>query len=239
MLFLFSSLLLLICVQSILCCSCPLLPIDVDFAQSPIIFIGRVIATNTQNSHAMMTYTKITMEVEESFKGVENGSQIVVHTESLLQGSSCYVGTISKGERWQIWSPFLQFCSRSTRDVNKDLDILRNLAQQLNTKQNIPKDFDDKNIPKENNFEYKWNDDNYNDMLENIDDKTIDIDNANEVNPEKHNDNKVHISVYTEDDIKYMSDNVYTETGTTLKIDISLKLFYIIFLCVYLLFISF
>ncbi|CAF4108492.1 unnamed protein product, partial [Rotaria sordida] len=72
-----------------------------SFAQTPIIFIGRVIATNVKQSNPFMGYADMTMEVEEAFKGTVAGAQITVRTN--LQGAMCGFGAIPVDARWQLW----------------------------------------------------------------------------------------------------------------------------------------
>ncbi|CAF4918717.1 unnamed protein product, partial [Rotaria sp. Silwood1] len=72
-----------------------------DFARTPIIFIGRVIATSTTQSNPFMGYADMTMKVDEAFKGTVAGAQIIVCTD--LQGSMCGFGAIPVGARWQMW----------------------------------------------------------------------------------------------------------------------------------------
>ncbi|CAF1301369.1 unnamed protein product [Adineta ricciae] len=185
MFFLFSLLLILISVQSTLSCSCAPLPLKLEFVGTRFIFIGRVIDVKVINSEVKTDYDyydlpvirnhdydEITMEIEESIKGVENRSRIAVRTPS--RSSSCYRGS-TVGQRWQMWGTVLELCSRSTQDITRDIDILRNLIQQS---------YDYTDYSNEMNVQEISN----KDYFVNI---TIDEDNINKENS---------LNVYTEDD---------------------------------------
>ncbi|CAF4224962.1 unnamed protein product [Rotaria sordida] len=125
-----SFLLLSALVGSTIGCSCIFPPsLSDSFAQTPIIFIGRVISTNVKQSNPFMGYADMTMEVEEAFKGTVAGAQITVRTN--LQGAMCGFGAIPVDARWQLWlteSKSANICSRSTGDADRDLDELRKLS---------------------------------------------------------------------------------------------------------------
>ncbi|CAF1301384.1 unnamed protein product [Adineta ricciae] len=159
--FLFKSLfLILIYVPSILSCSCISLSIDAEFYQSTIIFIGRIISSSIKDFNSVMGYAQMTMEVEESIKGIKVGDFITI--QSYLEGSMCGMGSLSNGSRWQIWlttDNFINLCSRNTQNVNKDIDILRNFAleERLNIvkENNVTKETD---IRKNTEVDSKLND---------------------------------------------------------------------------------
>ncbi|CAF1217776.1 unnamed protein product [Adineta ricciae] len=76
-----------------------------------------------------MGYADITMKVEEAFKGVTAGDEIIVRTS--LQGAICGRSKTPVSQRWQMWlteNKGAHSCSRSTRDVQKDIAALRQLA---------------------------------------------------------------------------------------------------------------
>ena len=49
-----------------------------DFVRTPIIFIGRVIATNTTQSNPFMGHADMTVEVEEAFKVSKKTNKILI-----------------------------------------------------------------------------------------------------------------------------------------------------------------
>ncbi|CAF1048999.1 unnamed protein product [Rotaria sordida] len=98
-----------------------------DFAQTPIIFIGRVVAKN--NPSTSSGGVQLTMEVEEAFKGTSPGSRIVVQTREHVV--ACGLGMIPVGARWQMWlseNGSTSSCTRSTSNIDTDRVELRRLA---------------------------------------------------------------------------------------------------------------
>ncbi|UJR12212.1 hypothetical protein I4U23_016389 [Adineta vaga] len=203
---LFASLLIFALIQSTIPCSCITLSIDVEFAQTSIIFIGRVVHTNIKDQNSIFGYAEMTMEVQESIKGTKVGEKIIVRSD--LEESICGLGVIPVGSQWQIWltmDNLIHLCSRSTYDAYKDIDILRNLAlrERIYDENQSNRENNSKNISDENSSE--------------------EYDNEND---SKEINNKVSSQIFSGEYIKIDNENV--NIGSIFKIDLFLKIFCLI-----------
>ncbi|CAF2722085.1 unnamed protein product [Rotaria sp. Silwood2] len=112
-------------------CSCTSRPpLDRDFKQTPIIFIGRVTTVNVNKQSEFSGIADYTMIVEEAFKGITSGSIIVVHSNTA--GTNCGLAEITVGARWQIWvyqDGWTDMCTRSTHNSDENRAELEKLAK--------------------------------------------------------------------------------------------------------------
>ncbi|UJR19059.1 hypothetical protein I4U23_022190 [Adineta vaga] len=224
--FLFSSLLIFALVESTTPCSCISLSIDVDFAQTSTIFIGRVLHTNIKDSDSIFGYAEMTMDVQEAIKGTKAGDKILVRSD--LEKLLCGRGSIPVGSQWQIWlktGNSIHLCSRTTHDAYKDIDILRNLAlreriyENQSDKQTVLNETNPENIHDENS------DDDYD--YYGIQEKEVKESGSSE-HQELNPTEQINILTHNNYMDRSQQNNYNVNMGSILKIDFLFKIFWLI-----------
>lgn len=120
-------------IASVHCCSCRTdVPFSTNFNDANYVFIGTAIHSKLNRTALNL---RVVFQVEEAFKGpLSVGQNVTINTN--IVSAACGV-PIRTGERWQIWAYgneerlATNLCSPTTRNVNQNIDDLRQHASSV------------------------------------------------------------------------------------------------------------